>query len=791
MPTPYKTLSNLGLVNLRSMVNFILWLVLLITVIAVFVPFSPVMPAAGLDRSWVFGMNQAIAQELSFGKEIIFSFGPYSSIYTRGYHPATGFMMISGSLYLALSYWACLFFLSRNVQWRWVLSIYTVLAGFLLMYFRDTLLFSLPLLVGLLIFKNLFSKEGMLVKSKLAPFYIASLFAPFGLLPLIKGSILILCVAVTVLSSAFFIANKHRLLAIISLSTPMVSTLIFWVASGQSVATFPGYFINMARIIFGFTEAMAVGGNICEVILYLIASAFLLFALSIQKQGTCSSKTFLFCVYFAFLFLSFKAGFVRHDAHAVISGISILIAAILLPFVIKSRMNLPIIAIALFAWLIIDGNYIKTSTESVTNNVISTYSSMWHGIQKRIGNRNWPGLEFDAAVNSLRKQASFPVLQGTTDIYSYNQSYLISSGSYWSPRPIFQSYSAYTPSLAEKNRRHLLGAQAPDNVIFKVETIDKRFPSMDDGASWPIMMLNYRPTRMENDFLFLQKKENIIDIEEQLKLPSEIHAFGESVLLPYSREPVFAQIEIKPTIWGHIASFLFKSSQLRVILDLNNGMKKEFRIIASMVKSGFVISPLIENTTEFAMLYANKGFLYDKLVKSITIAPRNGRSLFWRTEYTVCFSEIQTGPPTDISGIYKLDQFADELSNYEVITADKCDGSIDRVNGISPAPAKLFASNLLQVNGWAAASVDMATLPEAVYIVLTDGQGNHKYIKTHQTARPDVGAYFKKAELNDSGYSTTADISALEGQYILGLAIRESNKIRICPQFKIQLTITK
>lgn len=786
-----KIFNKFGSKNTGSIVNVILWIVLIITIIAAFVPFSPAMPGAGLDPSWGFGMNQAMAQGLSFGKEIIFTFGPYASIYTKSYHPLTDFMMVSGSLYLALSYWVCFGVLMKGVQWRWVLAFCAVLAG-LLKYIPDSLLLSLPLLVGLLTFKALSSDEGNLVNSRLAPFYVALVFAPLGLLPLVKGSILILCGAVAVLCSLFFIANRHKLLAIVCLLSPLSAMLFFWVASGQSVAALPGYFISMATIITGYTEAMAVDGKIGEVFLYLIASAFLLLAISIQTKINNISRLFLFCTYFVFLFISFKAGFVRHDdGHTINSGTSILIAALLLPFVFNTRLNLPVIFFAILVWFCIGSNYLKTPMESFRRNTESTYSSMWYGIKNRIESKNWPRVEFDAAVNSLRKQASFPVLPGTTDIYSFNQSYLIASGNTWSPRPMFQSYSVYTPALAAINRKHLLGNKAPDNIIFKVEPIDGRIPSIEDGASWPILMVNYRPASMENDFLFLQKKENISDIEEPLKLTSEKHTFGESVNLPQSSQPIFAQIEIKPTILGRVANVLFKPSQLRISLELNNGIKKQYRIITGMAKSGFMISPLIENTAEFGMLYGERGFLNEKLVKSITIAPGIEKFMFWHKNYIITFSQIKTTSLIGISTTYKFDGFAGELSSSKVTTAEKCDGFIDVINGISPAPVKFSASSLLEVSGWLAVSVDKSVLPEAVYVVLTDTQGKNKYLRTRVTSRPDVGAFFKKRELNQSGYVTKADISALEGQYTLGLAIKQSNKIKVCPQFNIPVTIIK
>lgn len=775
--------------KLDATVHFILWLVLLTTAISVFVPLSPAMPKAGLDPSWVFGMNQAVAQGLSFGKEIIFTFGPYASIYTKSYHPSTDFMMVSGSLYLALSYGAYFVILMKGVQWRWVLTFCAILAG--LSYSRDALLLSFPLLVGLASFKIISSEGGALAKNKLAPFYVALLFAPFGLLPLVKGTLLILCCTITVLCSAFFIANKQRVIAITCMLSPLVSVLFFWGLSGQAVGNLPSYFISMAPIASGYTEAMSVTGNAFEVIFYFIGATFLLFAISLQKQMPRSSKIFLLCIYFVFLFLSFKAGFVRHDGHAIMSGTSILIAALLLPFIFNARIILPAIAFALISWFYIDSHYIKTSTESIFNNFEFTYSSAWHGIENRIKAKNWPRSDFDVAVKSLREQASFPVLPGTTDIYSYNQSYLISSGNTWSPRPILQSYSSYTPALAEENRNHLLGSRAPDNIIFKVEAIDGRIPSIEDGASWPILMGNYQPTRMANDFLFLRKKESASQMGGVLKLKNEKHAFGENVNLPQSNQPIFVQIEVEPTAFGRLASIFFKSSELQITLDLKNGLKKQYRLIPGMAKSGFLISPLIESTAEFGMLYGKSGYLSSKVVKSFAIAPRDGRTRLWNDAYNVTFGQLKTDSSTDLTKIYKFDEFDDELADAKVTTAEKCDGAIDVVNDTSPAPAKVSVSNLLRINGWLAVSVEKTALRGAVYVVLTDVQGKHKYLRTHATPRPDVGAYFKKPELNESGYATTADISALEGQYNLGLAVKQFNQIKICPQFNIGTTISK
>jgi hypothetical protein len=53
-----------------------------------------------------------------------------------------------------------------------------------------------------------------------------------------------------------------------------------------------------------------------------------------------------------------------------------------------------------------------------------------------------------------------------------------------------------------------------------------------------------------------------------------------------------------------------------------------------------------------------------------------------------------------------------------------------------------------------------------------------------------VGALFNNPELNLSGYASIAEVSAFEGRYTLGLAIKRAGAIEICPQFGIPGTIT-
>lgn len=122
----------------------------------------------------------------------------------------------------------------------------------------------------------------------------------------------------------------------------------------------------------------------------------------------------------------------------------------------------------------------------------------------------------------------------------------------------------------------------------------------------------------------------------------------------------------------------------------------------------------------------------------------------------------------------------------------KCFGNIDSLNGISPAPSSLKLKNLFSANGWLLASVNDASLPDAIYLILKDSNGKSHYLRGMPENRQDVGNYFKIRKFDMSGFRATADISKFpNGKYSLGLSMLTSEGILNCPEFQIPLEIEK
>lgn len=255
----------------------------------------------------------------------------------------------------------------------------------------------------------------------------------------------------------------------------------------------------------------------------------------------------------------------------------------------------------------------------------------------------WRERDFNLIKDYYAGQINLPSLAGTADVYSYDQIYLISSGSHWNPRPVFQSYSVFSQKWAEANAAHLVNEEAPDSLLVKLDPLDNRFAAQEDGLSWPVMISNYRPVRLLNEFLLLRKQGAHQTSFETLA--SDTHQLSEEIALPSSQSRLFVAMDIKPTWLGKISNLLYKPAPLFIQLQLKDGSKLHFRLSANMAKAPFLLSPVIENTEEFIQLvHLNPEALERKQVASFRIVTTESGSWQWQKNYRISWMRMSDAP---------------------------------------------------------------------------------------------------------------------------------------------------
>lgn len=555
------------------------------------IPWHPLPEPYALDRAWTLVLHLAWVRGAAFGREIVFSYGPWGFLW-RGYHPETwGLVLAAWALFGAASA-AAIWASARRTMSRASALVAVALAVFVVLSRgREVLLMALPLLWFL---------EGRESASSLrfGLLTVATTLAALG-----KFSLLLLLVPLALLLAADEVARRRRVPFGAAFAAGML--LAWWLVAGQRLADFLPFVSNGLEIAGGFADAMAVDPPRATFPLaaVLAVSAILLF-LSFAGERDPRARVADLLAFAVALFLTFKAGFVRWDAaHAGVAyGVLLIFAVVAIarawPAIAQRPTRLAPLAAAV-PILLAAGTALDAADRAdsglvpALRGVGAVVSRGWgaHSAGLRAEHRRFLRGEGESA-------GDLP-LEGTVDVYP-NLASVAAARSGYAPRPVFQSYVAFTPGLGALNAAHLRGSP-PDTILFDVVPLDERFPALDDALSWPGILARYRVAARGRQFLSLARRGVPRSVTTR-PLATRVVATGEELALPRGAAPLWAQIRIEPTLLGRAASFLFKAPPVRIEVASTDGTRRSWRLPHRLAAGGFLLSPVILTRGEFAAL---------------------------------------------------------------------------------------------------------------------------------------------------------------------------------------------
>lgn len=548
-----------------------------------FVPWLPVLPGEDLESSWQLGMNYAAAQRMGFGSDVVFTFGPFSSAYTRSYYPGLLGWMLSITVLLAvfLTLAVVRVFPKKHAgsisiaAWGVIVSIISIF------YLKDALFLIAPLMVFFCIDADLKNGKNSAL-SLLGIFTLASI-------SLVKGTFAISSIALLVF--AVFLPGlwKQRVVPFIFYVS---SVAALWALSGQSFSGLVLHVIATKPIVSGYTDAMAFDGSI-ETVLVYCAAAVMALVMSLKYRSIPTTLAIG-----AILFFTFKAAYVRQDIHEVIAaGVLALLACIL----VANRVNaLSLSLVAITFWLVgmtyID--QIKLPLPVLVEEWNNQAVRNAEGIHDLVFDRSSFKKRFDQRMVDLSSQNPLPEIDGTVDIYSFQQASLIASKAKWAPRPVIQSYAAFNGALAKMNAEHLSRDDRPENLIFNIEPIDGRYSAMDDGLSWPEIWKNYdlRGSAKAGLILVESKASRTVDYEDYKTI---IGRLDQEISIGGGEDLVWAEIDVKKNAIGRLLGFAFRGPILVIEIKSDDGVIKRYRYLEQVGSAGFLVSPRIDTTSDF------------------------------------------------------------------------------------------------------------------------------------------------------------------------------------------------
>jgi len=854
------------IIKLKNLQGYILplaWLIFFLSFIA-YIPL-PNGVNIGLDPSWRYAISHAAENKLTFGKDIIFTYGPFGylingSVLNNNFLSIFSFRLIIHIILFVVSIiksfelqtniqkillyfsviinynigpytdyeiiFAFIMFLSldkiiesKSMRW-WSLGLGAVTGFCLLTKFTVGICTfgSLVLILSGNIYNSLREKSNIffsitnLLNAIIASISVAFLLVDYNYLS--KFQELFLCFAY---ASAFSILP--RFLRIISkpllikdsrksnwlnksykyiLISPYTSWLIFYLSFIISlfvkiIYTSPvllNFIKGSLQISSGYSSAMSIVGSSWEVgfgisQIFLISTILILLVKeNPKKQGLFFSLGFI-------LWIIFKHGFVRQDGHVLFFIFATpLIVALIINHIKKIKTHKIFLLVHSYAVLMFFvyclishpfGQYTNISAFQALypQNFLSKISTLLNinKFQENLKTSSLANLDKVKLPKIIKNKVADKII----DIFPWQLSLVEANNLNWKPRPIIQSYSAYTKYLDSKNFQSIV--DYPRNYLFySFSSIDGRHPFFDEPETFFHIFCNYQFSENINDFSTSEYLDNMILLEPRSSNICSSVNISEKKSISWNQEEFLelnkadfmrAKVKIKYSLLGKIYKTIFRVPPVYIKVNYSSGNTSKYRIIPENSENGIIISHLPTQASDALSLFKDK-------------LPMQVQSFSFNNKNYLLYSpkiELNFLPYNFIGTSFKETKLIDtsKLKNikFQSDNENRYLTSLDSNNEkafIQENKRKIVnLGNTLNISGWA---VNKKNPQTPLWILITDGENNQiTVINKTGSSRLDVAKYLKNQKYSTSGWFITLGSSKFgKGSHDLKAWIYEPSK---------------
>lgn len=630
----------------------VLWSLLLW---ASFISF-PHGPQIGLDASWQQTLVYAHTQGWQFGRELIFTWGPWGFL-NSAFHigePAAGVRILwecAGKLALA----AGLVAMTRHLS-AWRQAAFVLLSVIYAPVFLDTpyVLFIALAVLTLLLRPKVARTELFLLLGFLT--FLAQIKFTYALLAAIG-------IGLAVLQQAW---GRRWLDASLTGVGFLAGFVAWWIAAGQHPDHIFPYLLRSWELSAGYNQAMGMEAATPVLLVgcaLLIAGGTLVWRLWHSTLPAPTRPAVALFVSLCF-FLVWKHGFTRADGHVVgfflfclpfFVAVPTLCAPGTRPLAFDLAGAGCLVGLWLFSPELFRHVPSETPTRLQTNLRNVAYSLQ---LPAKWAEEWRHGRDRHALPAIARTIGEAPV-----DFYNYEQAVVLLNGLRLSPRPVFQSYSAYTGRLAWRNLRHML-TTPPAYLLWHHVSIDGRFPAQDDAWLVAEAPRLFEPVTKDGAFLLLKSRANR-PAQPQRREPLAQLTVGLDEVFPvpsHANYAVWMRISMQPTFLGKLRTALYRPAVLTLHVEEVTGRQTEWRLIPPMVGDGVLVQPFLETTDDFAAYLQGRG---RKRIKSLRITSADGSRDFWKGA-KVDFHALPETPV--VNEAHHLGTAADGITNLQSVT---------------------------------------------------------------------------------------------------------------------------
>lgn len=542
-------------------------------------------PIHGLDPSWQMMLTHALKHKLVWGKDIVYTYGPLGFLETRVAYGISPVWLLLFDCFVLFNLFSIFRSYIQQSPNRWIAAALLTALGFI--YTMDG---STPWLLLFFIFYRM-----RLVYDKGKAIDVALLIATIVLCLYMKLNTGLVSVVIFIGLVVLMLAQKR--VAVLkgiawfaALANSIFVTSLMWNVS------LVAYIKGALEIVNGYVDIMSLPGNAYAVaekkinVLFLLMGVAYLVAAIISFRKKRWDNIFFAGVAMLFLFLLRKQAITRNDwghyleffsasslvlfSGAVLlegkhakyaAGFTALYILVLVAFDARMRAPVPLAMSKLQSKKL----YLSGFTLSDKDYHQADKRKLPVGVLNKIGNK-------------------------TIDVFPWDAAFVLENKLNYAPRPVFQSFSAYTPYLADLNYNYYQ-QKAPDFVLYDYASIDDRLPFADDCMTQLFVMNNYK---LADSFysngrymLLLQRNDTLKKLSVQTLHAGQVKP-GSIVDVTDAK---LVKLDIKPSASAKLNQLLKRQPAVYITCYLSSGDTVRYKSSALQLASGIYTDRYIQD----------------------------------------------------------------------------------------------------------------------------------------------------------------------------------------------------
>ncbi|MBS1779359.1 MAG: hypothetical protein JST70_08530 [Bacteroidetes bacterium] len=559
----------------------------------------------GLDVSWEMTLNYALSKNWVWGKDIIYTYGPLGFLGTRAGFGISKWAFLAFDVFFVANMF-CMFrdFLRASTN-KWLATV---------ILFAFTIVMESSHRTDISWVITLFSFYWMYNSYKEAKY----------------GYFLLACINITL---GFYLKLNAGLVGIIFLLGHLVNLYVFKKTDVKKIGvvllsltcmlgfgayalhvSLAGYLKGAIEIIKGYNSIMFIDQDVYSVqennvalLFYIMLGFIVVYIIALAKERKFSEIYYSLLV-FAYMFLLGKQARLRNDFIHYFEFFSYIPVVFLMGnFLHLFRKNQKPILAFILVFTMLSLIYTSERPKRSINEAISRRYSL---------DSSWFRLKHYSDVYFLKnKDKRFipthvlsRIGKHSVDIFPWDSEYLIENGLNYQPRPVFQSFSAYTDHLEQINYKKYLN-KAPDYIIYDYESIDDRYPYNDDLLVNFFICKNYS---FVDSFTSNGRWRAVLE-RKPFAQPLKIVEQGAQLYKINEDIPVEKAKMIKMQFGlnnvGKLQSFLYREPVLNLKMTRANGYSVTYRVSREMLKAGIMVDRWVNGSEDYVKYLTDRDLL--------------------------------------------------------------------------------------------------------------------------------------------------------------------------------------